>query len=321
MVIPSGFRQGRLFVRLEEAEAGTVSLLAARGQADATHQIVDACGAPLLTHLSERDAVVSGELMRYGLWEFAESMALLSVAWPGMTFLDVGANVGYFSTLLARTLKAPGRVYSFEPEPDNHFLLAVNALLTAQLFPQAAPITPFCRALAERDGPARLHVFERNLGLHSLVHTGGSARSMPVELATLDGLCFPRDGRPAAIPGRVDLLKADTQGAELLVLRGGEQLLARDRPLLCLELEPRPGPAEEHCRELVRWLDQHGYAEFRVFHANVRDPHQALSELANVWAASEVLDLIDRRAVGPYGSLLALPAEPRPLEGPPAGAR
>ena len=306
LVLPRGSRPGRVLVRLVREGPEALALLPARGPADATHQVVDACGLPLLTHLSERDQVVSAELMARNSWEFVESLALLAVARPGMTVLDVGANVGYFAALLARALGPTGQVFAFEPEPENHLLLTANALLLRQTFPRAAPITSFRQALAEHTGRAALHLFAHNLGLHSLVYGTGAAGALEVDTAALDDLCLPGEGQPPAIDRRVDLLKADTQGSELALLRGADRTLARDRPLLCLEFEPYLAGAERSV-ELVRWLEGHGYGQFRVFHANAPGPTQALDEWANTWAGDEVIGLVRRNAVGPYGTLFAVP--------------
>ena len=315
LVIPGGFRQGRVLVRLVQEGPETLALFPARGLDDATHQVVDACGLSLLTHLSERDPVLSAELMQRNCWEPVESLALLAVVRPGLTVVDAGAHVGYFAALLARALGPAGHVLAVEPEAENHLLLTANALLVRELFPQAAPITVFRRALAERDGTARLHLFEQNRGLHSLVNSAGAARSVEVETAALDSLCLAPEGRPPTVGRPVDLLKADTQGSELALLRGAEQMLARDRPFLCLEFEPYLA-GEERCADLVRWLDGHGYGAFRLFHANAPGPYQAVSEWGQAWTADEVIDQVRRKAVGPYGTLFAVPAAPQPPSAP-----
>jgi FkbM family methyltransferase len=306
VAIPSGFRQGRVFIRLRQPDPDLMILLPCRGGAEATHQLVGACGLPLLTHLAEQDSIISGELTRSGMWEFTESMNLLSLARPGGTFVDAGANVGYYSVVLANALGPAGQVYAFEPEPRNSLLLCANALLTRQTSPQAAPIETFRLALTDQPGEARLNLFERNLGLHSLVHAGGAgACTVPTE--TLDSLRWPQSP-PAPLPRHIDLLKADVQGGELALLRGAEQTIERDRPVLCLEFEPEfSGP--EGCASIVGWLSQRRYEWFRLFHANVSDPYQALAASVRLLSADEVLDQLRLGLVGPYGTLVAFPAE------------
>lgn len=313
VAIPSGFRQGRVLVQLRQPDPDVLLLLPAKDLGEATHQIVDACGMPLITHLAEPDPVVSGELLRTGYWEFAESMVLLSLARPGMTFVDAGANLGYYTVLLAGTLQADGQIYAFEPEARNHLILTANALLTRQLCPQAAPTEVVACALGDRVGNARLNVFDKNLGMHSLVFGSREAVSTSmVPVTTLDTLRWTEGASPA-LGRRIDLLKADVQGSELALLQGAEQTLERDRPTLCLEFEPHlSGP--DTCTALVEWLQARRYTAFRLFHSNVNEPYRALVEAVRLLTAQEVVEQVRRKLVGVYGTLVAFPDAAAPGE-------
>jgi FkbM family methyltransferase len=305
VAIPVGSRQIRVLVKLRQPDPDVLQILPA-GAGEATHQIIDANGLPLITHLPEADPVVSGEIQRAGYWEFAESMALLSLVRPGMTFVDAGANLGYYSVLLAQSLQPSGQIYAFEPEPRNHLVASANALLTRQVAPQTAPTEVFATALTDQVGTARLNLFGQNLGFHSLVYGSREAAGFSVvPTTTLDTLRWSGDG-PAPVGRRVDLIKADVQGSELPLLRGAERTVAEDRPILCLEFEPYlAGP--EPCVALVEWLQARRYPWFRVFHSNVRDAYPALVEFTRLLTAPEVLEQVQRKLVGPYGTLLAFP--------------
>src|SRR5262245_31899943 len=126
VAIPSGLRRTRMLVRLEPTDPDTLTLLPARTLADATHQLVDAAGVPLLTHLAERDPGVAAELARSGFWELPETLVVLATVRPGARVVDVGAQVGYYAILAARAARSTGRVYAFDPAPENHRLLAAN---------------------------------------------------------------------------------------------------------------------------------------------------------------------------------------------------
>jgi FkbM family methyltransferase len=305
VAIPSGSRQGRVLIQFRQPDPDVLEILPARS-GEATHQIIDACGRPLITHLPETDPVVSGEILRAGYWEFAESMALLSLVRPGMTFVDAGANLGYYSVLLAQTLQSSGQVYAFEPEPRNRLVVTANVLLARQIAPQAAPTEVFPCALGDQVGTGRLNLFGQNLGFHSLVYgSQDAAGSITVPISTLDTLRRPGDSSPA-LTRRIDVVKADVQGSELALVRGAEATLEQDRPILCLEFEPYLSGAET-CAALVNWLQARHYPWFRVFHSNVRDPHQALVEFARLLTAQEVLAQVQRQLIGPYGTLLAFP--------------
>jgi FkbM family methyltransferase len=306
--IPDALRDARLFVRLVQDDAETLRLKSALGPSDATHQVIDAAGRPLVTHLSERDETISGSLMRQNVWECLESLVLLSVARPGMTFVDIGANVGYYSVLLARSLQHAGQIHAFEPEPNNTQVLTANALLTREIDPLAARITVWGVALSDRSGPASLNIHRGNLGLHSLVTQGPDVVGQrEVTTTTLDALRFPEEETSPRIDRRIDLLKVDTQGCEGKILRGGQRTLARDRPLLCLGFEPSLAGAAS-CRELVHALEDLGYHSFRLFHATLNETYRSLLELGESLTADDVLARVERQQVGPYGTLLAYPA-------------
>src|SRR5208283_897383 len=65
-------------------------------------------------------------LHRAGLMGAPERAALAALARPGMTVLDIGANLGLYSLLLARSVGPSGRVIAFEPDPDLCALLRAN---------------------------------------------------------------------------------------------------------------------------------------------------------------------------------------------------
>jgi FkbM family methyltransferase len=309
MTIPAGYRRERILVRLRP-NGDSLVLEQAKAIQEATHQLVGALGQPLLTHLSEHDPVVSGEIQRAGVWETAETWVLLALARPGMTFVDAGANLGYYSTLLSRSLGPAGRVFAFEPEPRNQQLLNANVLLNRRLDSSAALVEVRDEAVSDSVGTAWLNLFDHNLGAHSLVCGGPEAiRAVPVSTTTLDSLRFPPSGALAApIDRPIDVIKADIQGSEAALLRGAERTLERDRPILCLEFEPAVS-GEEACVGMVRWLCNHGYQSFRLFHALLADSYQALLELSTVLSADGVIGQVNRKLVGRYGTLLAISDE------------
>jgi FkbM family methyltransferase len=145
----------------------------------------------------------------------------LAAAWttPIATIFDVGANVG--ETSLALHKRFPNaRVLAFEPHPATYERLRGNV--------EGEGIVPVNLALGSRSRSAELFVY-RFSTLNSLivdapypVRFGEAATAVPVTVSTLDEFCS--DSEITA----VDLLKIDTEGTDLDVLRGGERLL-RDR--------------------------------------------------------------------------------------------
>lgn len=165
---------------------------------------------------------------RLGLMGRPERGALGRLARPGMTVLDVGANLGLYSLLLSRLVGPSGRVVAFEPDPSLHALLCENCAANG-----AQNVAPHRLALGSAPERMVLSRLTLNSGDN---HLGSDAeatfrRPVEVEVASLDTL----------MPGlRPDLVKVDVQGWELKVLRGMEATLrASDGVGLFLEVCPK----------------------------------------------------------------------------------
>ncbi len=178
----------------------------------------------------QRDRVISHRLREEGIWEPYETHLLLNFLDRGEVFVDVGANLGYFSVLAASCVGEEGRVYAFEPDPDNFALLLANSKDNGL----DQRICAVQAALAERDGPGKLYVSEDNLGDHQVFDVDG--RRDTREIRTLNGGAF----LSAEGVSRIALLKVDTQGSEFSVMNGllgFLETLSRP-PRILIELTP-----------------------------------------------------------------------------------
>lgn len=168
----------------------------------------------------------------------------------GGTFLDVGAHVGFYSLVAARKVGPSGRVFAFEPEPDNFRLLRKNIAENG-----CENITAVPAAVSVRSGRAEMFVSPQGNDRHSLFRNPGSPvheRKETVDTMTLDDFAASL-GWPA-----IDLVKMDIEGAEPLALAGMSRLLKRS-PRLNLIVEFSPGmlaaggfPPERYLESLAR---------------------------------------------------------------------
>jgi FkbM family methyltransferase len=153
---------------------------------------------------------------------------LTSVLRPGMTYYDVGANVGFFAVIAARLLGPSGHVICFDPLPDNARQIEYNARLNG-----FANILVRCQALG---GSNRTDVFntsnEPTWGMLSTVGKMPEQASgqIKVDVRTMDSLCVP-GGLP--LP---DVIQVDIEGAEAEFLEGAFETLSASRPVLLIEL-------------------------------------------------------------------------------------
>lgn len=163
-------------------------------------------------------------------YEEETSRLMEQILKPGMTFIDVGAHVGFYSLKAAREVSSSGSVFSFEPEPLNYGLLTKNIELNGY-----SNIKVINMAVSNTIGTTNLYLAALDNGRHSLYHhqlpETGSAL---VETTTLDSF-FKSKGWPP----RIDLVKIDVEGAEITVLDGMTQLMADYSCLkLIVELNP-----------------------------------------------------------------------------------
>ena len=211
-----------------------------------------------------QDLHVSATLRQQGIWEPYESSLVLKLLQPGDVFVDVGANIGYFSLLAASRVGARGKVFAFEPDPENFELLQASAAHNEQQDIIHATLA----GLAESDGEARLYLSEDNLGDHQIFAVDDSRRSRSISL--LNGARYLED----KLQG-VDLLKIDTQGSEYGVVAGLMPLLQAlpKAPRIIIELTPlslrQCGSSGRTLIELLAQLDQPMWIIDHVEHRTV----------------------------------------------------
>lgn len=131
---------------------------------------------------------------------------------PGDVVVEVGANVGFFSTILARLVGPEGHVFCYEPDPVLNAILRRN--VTANGYPQ---VDVREAAVADQPGTMTFYRSAKSQGDNRLfTHDGKDGAAFPVRVVTLDDDLGPDVQRL----GRIDLLKMDIQGAEPLAFRG-----------------------------------------------------------------------------------------------------
>lgn len=168
-------------------------------------------------YLNYEDGWYSSYLAVHGYCEKTETDLVKRYAKPGMTALDIGANIGYYSLILSSIVGPEGHVIAFEPDRKNLDFLRRS---TDGLATKNVEIVP--SAVWESTGTLELFLNPEDLIDHSVVPGGSGERphySVPA-IAVDDYL----DGR------QVDFIKMDIQGAEGRALEGMERTLAKHPP-------------------------------------------------------------------------------------------
>jgi len=188
-----------------------------------------------------------------GRYEPNEFCLLSKVLEPGMTFVDVGANMGLYTLYAARRVGASGFVLAIEPSSREIAVLKrnveINALNNVRIrhvaVSDCATEVELLVARAQNSGHNTLGAFGYNTPLDY---------KEKIQAQNLDVLVY------VEALGRVHVVKMDIEGAELKALRGAVMTLQRDHPLLWLELSDRLLQHQNATSaEVLSLLSQYGY--------------------------------------------------------------
>ena len=162
----------------------------------------------------------------FGSFEYIQKKIIIGFLHPGGTFLDIGANLGYYSLLASEKLGPSGKIMAFEPNPIIFRRLKENIQIN-----KISMIEAFNFALSDSEGEAFL--FTPEVGSHGLSsikdQVCGKSTKHCIKTKRLDDI-LPND------IGKIDCIKMDVEGAELPVLRGAERIIKAFKPNMVLEI-------------------------------------------------------------------------------------
>jgi FkbM family methyltransferase len=187
----------------------------------------------------------TGQNVQKGIGEPQVQKALMDHLRPGMTFYDVGANIGFFSLMAARLVGPQGRVVSFEADPEIadrlRENLARNQFMNAQV-EQKAVWSESAAVSFERVDPNT----SPDRGLGHVSKDGTLSDTITVEAVSLDQ--YTTSHPPP------DFLKCDVEGAEVAVFQGASRLFSGKSPILLVEMH-----SPENRGALLDKFTAHGY--------------------------------------------------------------
>lgn len=196
-----------------------------------------------------------------GSYEPEETEIIEKLVKPGMTVLDIGANIGWFSLLLAHHVGNDGKVHAFEANPSVIQLLKNNIALNSKLL-DGKQI--FCHqvAIGAEDGDADFYCpAPGEEGLGGLQDTARTPQAYKIKapMTTLDH--FIAKERLT----KVHFMKMDIEGGEYDALKGGLNLLDNLRPIILLEAcDINAKHYGYRVFELLSFLENHGYTTTQV---------------------------------------------------------
>jgi FkbM family methyltransferase len=191
-----------------------------------------------------------------GAWERQTWQGISEHVPNGGVFVDVGADIGYYSLKAAVMVGRGGRVLAIEPNPETLVRLRANVRESG-----ASAITVEPSACSDSEGIVEFFAATHaNAGASSLsranaAEAGPVAGSYRVRARRLDSIV-----RESGVT-RVDVIKVDVEGAELLVLKGAVETLARYHPVVVVEMiDEQLKNMGTSSAEIIGFLRTQGYA-------------------------------------------------------------
>ncbi|KFM20079.1 Protein-L-isoaspartate O-methyltransferase [Marine Group I thaumarchaeote SCGC AAA799-P11] len=171
--------------------------------------------------LNNKDNVLSRDIAFHKVWEPEITTLVKEIIKKDQIVVDVGSNIGYFTTLFSKLVGDSGKVYSFEPAPKNFELLkknvSFNNLKNVSIYPMAAS-----------DASERKNLFLStwNFGDNRLFEKPRDERDQDRETIEVEAIRLDEITQE-----KIDFIKIDVQGFELQVINGAKKLFDNNNDL------------------------------------------------------------------------------------------
>lgn len=213
------------------------------------------CDGRTIFHRPE-DSGVTFPILFYGEYELETTRAIKNLLEQGMTFVDCGAHIGWYTLLAARAVGPAGKVYAFEPAPSTFEILVRN--VKANGYEDIVTAVP--NAVSNKSGLQRLFFNERSSVSTKLFTSHGDQEFNEVEVISLDEFFREKDWP------QVDLVKMDIEGAEKAALEGMKELSHRNAKIkLIIEVNfPNLAHTGISLEQLFEALQACGFSRCRI---------------------------------------------------------
>lgn len=227
-------------------------------------------------YVDTRDVGLSSHLMLDGYWEMWVTEVLVARLRRGMLAIDVGANLGYFTLIMADLVGATGHVHAFEPNADiaRHLRRSVHV----NAFLERVTLHP--EPLGERDGDRVL--------LHVPDSYPGGTTMYPATAEDEEGVLETRrlDSYPELLDA--DIVKIDAEGAEQAIWRGMTAIFAQRRPMMILLEFVR-----DRYEDPGRFIDEIVAEGFALNHVSAATPLRPITRAEILkWPAADDIMLV-----------------------------
>lgn len=216
-------------------------------------------GLKLVAYPDRSSDHVVRSLFWLGSFDLWVCQTLKRIARQGSTALDIGANIGLMSLMMAQSVGDHGRVHSFEPAPDTFDHLTRNVAANS-----LSAIKTHSVALSDHRGTCRLVVSGDPNGMAHIGEVSKGDRSFDVPMTTFDEWAQSQQLEA------VSVCRIDVDGHEPQVLAGMQQSLSACM-IECIVFEDHASPTKSATQQI---LQDHGYEILRMFKSLRRVTYQ-----------------------------------------------
>lgn len=209
------------------------------------------------------------EALNFGSYESDQELMIRKLLKPGNIFLDVGANIGWYSIRFAAQIKGL-KVYAFEPAKSTYSYLVRNVDMNS-----VTSVIAVNKALSDTQGTKKLFFSQEMAVNASLANVNPISSTVEEDciVTTIDQFIEAQKIK------RVDFIKCDIEGAELFALKGAKETIANHRPIIfCEMLRKWSAVFGYHPNELILFLKGYGYDCFTVDNS-VLSPFTSMNDL------------------------------------------
>lgn len=178
-------------------------------------------------HQMQLDAHDSLNLSIDGVYEVEQTNYIKSILKSGDQVLDIGANIGYYSLIIAKKIGPNGKVYCFEPDANNFKILSKN--ISQNNYSNVSAL--YNAAVSNENGSLKLFISSVNSGDHRTYSSENDRNFVEVKALRLGDV-------PELKEIKIRLIKMDIQGWEMYAVRGMAHLIEQSKPIVISEFWP-----------------------------------------------------------------------------------
>ena len=194
-----------------------------------------------------RDLSLAPHILLDGYWESWITKVFTSLLQPGMTAVDVGANIGYYSLLAGAHVGDTGKVFSFEANPAVFRLLAKSMEVNG-FFGRSELVN---KGVMDKAGELTFSSLRDHHGSSSFFMSPEVAEQFHDKIEKISVPCISLDEFFRGRPESVDVIKIDAEGAENNIIAGAVEVIGRNPQIkILMEYTARNRPAVEQLTSL-----------------------------------------------------------------------